>query len=35
MVGDVLTVAMNGLEVGHWRKLSSGATKFRYSSSWL
>lgn len=35
MVGDVLTVAMNGLEVGHWRKLASGATAFRYSASWL
>lgn len=35
MVGDMLTVAMNGLEVGHWRKLASGATEFRYSASWL
>lgn len=35
MVGDVLTIAMNGLEVGQWRKLASGATEFRYLSSWL
>lgn len=35
MVGDVLTVAMNGLEVGQWRKLASGATEFRYSANWL
>ena len=32
---DKLNMAMNGLEVGEWRKLSSGATEFRYSTKWF
>ncbi len=32
---DKLNMAMNGLEVGEWRKLSSGATEFQYSTKWF
>lgn len=35
MVGSILTVAMNGIEVGEWRKLANGATEFQYNPNWL
>lgn len=35
MVAQHLTLAMNGIEVGEWRKLANGATEFQYAESWL
>ncbi|MGC7589412.1 type II toxin-antitoxin system HipA family toxin [Bisgaard Taxon 46] len=32
---DKLTVAMNGIRVGEWRKLRSGATEFQYFENWF
>ncbi|QIW15948.1 serine/threonine protein kinase [Pasteurellaceae bacterium RH1A] len=30
-----LTVAMNGMPVGEWRKLANGATEFQYFKGWI
>jgi len=35
MSNSILNVAMNGLLVGEWRKLTSGATEFQYAEKWL
>lgn len=35
MSNTILNVAMNGLLVGEWRKLTSGATEFQYAKKWL
>ncbi|WP_424409159.1 type II toxin-antitoxin system HipA family toxin [Pasteurella sp. PK-2025] len=32
---EKLTVAMNGINVGEWRKLRNGATEFQYAESWF
>lgn len=34
-MADILNIAMNGLQVGEWRKLNSGATEFQYSEKWF
>ncbi|MDD0824765.1 type II toxin-antitoxin system HipA family toxin [Mannheimia sp. AT1] len=35
MVNQILTLAMNGIEVGEWRKFADGSTEFQYYPSWL
>lgn len=32
---SVLNIAMNGEDVGQWRKLANGSTEFTYVDSWL